>query len=141
MKKRVFALLTALLFLFSVPVFAEEMPEQRVFDYADLLDEAEEAEIQLWAQDMQENWGMDLAFLTTNDTEGKTVQQYGTDFYIEKNLGPECCDIVTCLNHTCVDEVGNLSAALCCEVTKLEHACALQKLYKISLVAFHIILL
>lgn len=87
MKKRVFALLTTLLFLFSVPVFAEEMPEQRVFDYADLLDEAEEAEIQLWAQDMQENWGMDLAFLTTNDTEGKTVQQYGADFYIEKNLG------------------------------------------------------
>ena len=30
---------------------------------------------------------MDLAFLTTNDTEGKSVQQYGADFYVEQNLG------------------------------------------------------
>lgn len=87
MKKRLFALLTALLFLFTVPVFGEEMQEQRVFDYADLLSDGDEREINLWVQDMQENWGMDLAFLTTNDTEGKSVQQYGADFYVEQNLG------------------------------------------------------
>ena len=88
MKKRLLVFLTALVMLFSVvPVFAEEMTEQRVFDYAELLSDADEREMHLWVQDMQENWGMDLAFLTTNDTEGKSVQQYGADFYVEQNLG------------------------------------------------------
>ena len=89
MKKRFLVFLTALMLLFSVlPVYAEEMTaEQRVFDYADLLSEADEKEMHLWIADMQENWGMDLAYLTTNDTEGKSVQQYGADFYIEHDLG------------------------------------------------------
>ena len=88
MKKRLLVFLTALVMLFSaVPVFAEEMTEQRVFDYAELLSDEDEREMHLWVADMQENWGMDLAFLTTNDTEGKSVQQYGADFYVEQNLG------------------------------------------------------
>lgn len=89
MKKRFLVFLTALILLFSVlPVYAEEMTaEQRVFDYADLLSEADEREMHLWIADMQENWGMDLAYLTTNDTEGKSVQQYGADFYVEHGLG------------------------------------------------------
>ena len=89
MKKRFLVFLTALMLLFSVlPVYAEEMTaEQRVFDYADLLSEADEKEMHLWITDMQENWGMDLAYLTTNDTEGKSVQEYGADFYIEHDLG------------------------------------------------------
>ncbi|MBR5793326.1 MAG: TPM domain-containing protein, partial [Anaerotignum sp.] len=86
--KRLLVFLTALVMLFSaLPVFAEEMTEQRVFDYAELISDEDEREMHLWVQDMQENWGMDLAFLTTNDTEGKTVQQYGADFYVEQNLG------------------------------------------------------
>ena len=87
MKNRILIFLTALFLLFSVPVLGEEMPEQRVFDYADLLSDADEREMHLWVQDMQENWGMDLAFLTTHDTEGKSVQQYGADFYVEHDLG------------------------------------------------------
>ena len=88
MKKRIFVLLTALCMLFSaLPVFGAEMTEQRVFDYAELIDEADEREMHLWIQDMRENWGMDLAYLTTNDTEGKSVQQYGADFYVEHDLG------------------------------------------------------
>ena len=88
MKKKILVLLTALCMLFSaLPVFGAEMTEQRVFDYAELIDEADEREMHLWIQDMRENWGMDLAYLTTNDTEGKTVQQYGADFYVEHDLG------------------------------------------------------
>ena len=88
MKKRILVLLTALCMLLSaLPVFGAEMTEQRVFDYAELIDEADEREMHLWIQDMRENWGMDLAYLTTNDTEGKTVQQYGADFYVEHDLG------------------------------------------------------
>ena len=88
MKKRIFVLLTALCMLLSaLPVFGAEMTEQRVFDYAELIDEADEREMHLWIQDMRENWGMDLAYLTTDDTEGKSVQQYGADFYVEHDLG------------------------------------------------------
>ena len=88
MKKKILVLLTALCMLFSaLPVFGAEMTEQRVFDYAELIDEADEREMHLWIQDMRENWGMDLAYLTTNDTEGKSVQQYGADFYVEHELG------------------------------------------------------
>ena len=89
MKKRFLLFLTALMLLFSVlPVYAEEMTaEQRVFDYADLLSEADEREMHLWIEEMQKNWNMDLAYLTTNDTEGKSVQQYGADFYVEHDLG------------------------------------------------------
>ena len=88
MKKRFLVILTALLLLFSVPSFGEEMTaEQRVFDFAELLSEEEEREMHLWIEEMQANWGMDLAYLTTNDTEGKSVQQYGADFYVEHDLG------------------------------------------------------
>ena len=88
MKKKILVLLTALcMFLSVLPVFGAEMTEQRVFDYAELIDEADEREMHLWIQDMRENWGMDLAYLTTDDTEGKTVQQYGADFYVEHDLG------------------------------------------------------
>ena len=85
MKKKILIFLTVLCVLFSVvPAFAME---QRVFDNAELLSEAEEREMQLWVEDLQENWDMDLAFLTTNDTEGKSVQQYGADFFVEHDLG------------------------------------------------------
>lgn len=85
MRKKILAFLTVLCVLFSaVSAFAME---QRVFDNAELLSEAEEREMQLWVEDLQENWDMDLAFLTTNDTEGKSVQQYGADFFVEHDLG------------------------------------------------------
>ncbi|MBQ2924003.1 MAG: TPM domain-containing protein [Anaerotignum sp.] len=88
MKKRILLFVTALVMLFSViPVSAAEMTEQRIFDYADLLSDADEREMHLWVQDFRENWGMDLAFLTTDDTEGKSVQQYGAEFYVEQDLG------------------------------------------------------
>ena len=85
MKKRILMLLMAVCMIISVvPVYAAE---QRVFDYADLISDSDEQEMQLWVEDMQENWGMDLAFLTTYDTEGKSVRQYGADFYVEHDLG------------------------------------------------------
>jgi len=88
MKKKILMFLMTFCILFSaMPAFAEELVEQRVFDYADLLSEEDEREMHLWVQDMQENWDMDLAFLTTYDTEGKSVQEYGADFYIEHDLG------------------------------------------------------
>ena len=51
----------------------------------------------------------------------------------------ELRNLVTGLDLTGIDEIGNLSTALCGEVTKLENACALKELYKFSLIAFQII--
>ena len=67
MKKRLICFITLLCMLLSaLPAFAAETTaEQRVFDYADLISETDEAEMHLWIEDMQENWDMDLAFLTT----------------------------------------------------------------------------
>ena len=85
MKKKLLMLLMVLcMILPGVPAYAAE---QRVFDYAELLSDEEEQEVQMWAAEMQQIWNMDLAFLTTNDTEGKSVQQYGSDFYVEQDLG------------------------------------------------------
>ena len=49
----------------------------------------------------------------------------------------ELCNVLARLYHTCVNEIGNLSAALCGEVAKLKDSCALKELYKFSLIAFH----
>lgn len=88
MKKKLLMILMVFCMLFSaVPVLAEEMTEQRVFDYADLLSEADEREMHLWIRDMQENWDMDLAYLTTYGTDGMSVQEYGAQFYIDHGLG------------------------------------------------------
>lgn len=87
MKKRLGMLffVICLVTAFVVPSFAAE--DTRVFDYADLLSEAEEAEVQLWAETFQQEYEMDLAVLTTEDTEGKSVREYGADFYISHDLG------------------------------------------------------
>ena len=55
MKKRILCFVTFLCMLLSaVPAFAaENAAEQRVFDYADLLSETDEQEMQLWVEDMQ----------------------------------------------------------------------------------------
>lgn len=82
-KQLIFALVVCLV-SFAFPVFAGT---QKVFDYADLLTGEEEAELQQMAEAMVQDWGMDLAFLTTYDTEGMSVREYGADFYIEQDLG------------------------------------------------------
>lgn len=85
MKKKWIGIFTLLCMLLSfVPVFAEE---SRVFDYADLLTAEEEADLQAMCQGVQQDWGLDLAYLTTYDTKGMSVREYGADVYMEKNLG------------------------------------------------------
>ncbi|MGN0135335.1 TPM domain-containing protein [Anaerotignum sp.] len=88
MKKRIFCFVTFLCMLLSfVPAFADETMEQRVFDYADLISATEEQEMNLWIEEMRESWGLDLAYVTTYDTEGKSARNYGADFYVEHELG------------------------------------------------------
>lgn len=104
MKKGKQFILTLLVCLVSLvsPAFSAFAAEQKVFDYADLLTEGEEAELQQKAEEMVQNWGMDLAFLTTYDTEGLSVREYGAQFYLEQGLGvgPELDGIIFVVDMT-----------------------------------------
>ena len=46
-------------------------------------------------------------------------------------------DLVAGLDHTGIDEIGDLAAGLCGKVAELQNACTLQELNKLSLVSFH----
>lgn len=89
MKKRILALLTVLCILFAAaPAFAEEISaEPRVYDYAHILSDGEEVDLQQMAEEMQQVWDMDLAFLTLHGTDDLSVQEYGAEFYTEHGFG------------------------------------------------------
>ena len=86
MKKKciLLTLVVLLVSLFSVPAFAFG---PRVFDYADLLTDAEEMRLQEMSDATQEYWNMDLAYLTVVGTEGMPVKEYGAQFYLENGFG------------------------------------------------------
>lgn len=85
MKKRIccFLMLFCLL-LPALPVFAGE---NRVFDNADLLTAEEEADLQALCEEVRQDWELDLAYLTTNGTEGMSVREYGAEIYLREALG------------------------------------------------------
>lgn len=85
MKKKGFLFLMTVFLLFSVlPVSAAE---QRVFDNADLLTAEEEQNLQQFCEDAREEYEIDFAYLTTNDTDGLSTREYGAQFYIEQDFG------------------------------------------------------
>ncbi len=73
-----------LLFSFCVPASAAG---QRVFDYADLLSNSEIDDIESWCEAMRDDWDIDLAFLTTDGTDGMEVREYGAQFFLANDLG------------------------------------------------------
>lgn len=85
MKKKGFAVLMLVFLLLSV--LPASAAEQRVFDNADLLTAEEEQNLQQFCEDAKEEYDIDFAYLTTNDTEGLSTRKYGEDFYIEHELG------------------------------------------------------
>lgn len=85
MKKKGLVLLTVLLLLFSV--LPASAAEQRVFDYANLLTAEEKGCLQDFCDAAQKNYDLDLAYLTTNDTEGLSAREYGEEFYISHDMG------------------------------------------------------
>lgn len=85
MRKRVFCFVMLFCLLFSaLPVFAGE---SRVFDNADLLTTKEEAQLQDLCEKVRQDWELDLAYLTTNGTEGMSVREYGAEIYLREELG------------------------------------------------------
>lgn len=60
---------------------------QRVYDGAGLFTEQEAAQLEVQLQEAAESMDMDLAVLTTLDTDGYTTEQYADDFYEESGFG------------------------------------------------------
>ncbi len=79
-------LVISMLCMMSIPVSANE-DTVRVFDYADLLTEEEEKELNELCLDKESALETELYILTTNDTEGKETVDYTDDFGDEHAFG------------------------------------------------------
>ena len=80
MKKLITMLLALLMILsFAVPAFAEAMP--RLVDQADLLTDAQEANLLSKLDTISNRQGMDVVVVTAETLGGKSPMVYADDFY------------------------------------------------------------
>ncbi|MBR5496363.1 MAG: TPM domain-containing protein [Clostridia bacterium] len=92
MNKHIFSVLTALLMCVSLSVFASAYENNDrtlslVEDYADLLTDEEEAELDMKLNAFSEEFEMEIAVVTINDLEGRTSMEYADDFYDYNGYG------------------------------------------------------
>lgn len=91
--KRKFAavfLAFCMMLLAFVPAFAAELETNsavRVYDLAGLFTAEEKASLQNRSEEIQENWQMDMVFLTTESTHGIEAKRYAADFYEQNGFG------------------------------------------------------
>ncbi|MEN2467863.1 TPM domain-containing protein [Ornithinibacillus sp. JPR2-1] len=87
-KKVIFASILFLLFICSssFTVFADGST-QRIYDYANLLSDEEVEALEQLADEHSEKRKTDFIIVITEDTDGKTVEQYMADFYDEMAFG------------------------------------------------------
>lgn len=57
--------------------------ESYVYDRAELMSEAERLELHAMAMKLSDDWETNFVAATTDDTQGKTTQEYADDFYDE----------------------------------------------------------
>ena len=74
-------------FLFSFQVYAA--PTQYVYDYAGLLTDSEKASLENLAAELSAERGIAFIILTTNDTDGKYIKDYMSDFVDNSEVGYE----------------------------------------------------
>lgn len=84
-KIRWFLMILCFTFLFSVTAFART--EGYVFDDADLYTADEETDLAARAEAMGEKWGLDVFFMTTQNTEGMPAREYAAQFYLNGGFG------------------------------------------------------
>lgn len=76
MKKTIIVLF--FLFLLTIPVTAAQ---PKIFDGADLLTTHQIADLEEHAQQLSEDYGVDVVIVTVNSTDGSDAQAYADDFY------------------------------------------------------------
>ena len=85
MKRLTTLLLTLLMVLaLAAPVFAAA---PKIIDNADLLTDAEEADLEAKAQDLADRYDMDVAILTVDSTYGSYIESYADDYYDNNGYG------------------------------------------------------
>ena len=88
MRKIISLLLLLMLILsLSVPAFSAEEPLDYVEDYAGLLTNDEEEELQRWICEYITDLQLDIVIVTTYGTSGKGVQAFADDFYDQNGYG------------------------------------------------------
>lgn len=87
MGNKIICLSFAALLSFSqaYPAFAAE--DARVFDEANLFDEDDTKELENRIAEVRESENADLAVVTTDDSQGKTSEEYADDFYDSHGMG------------------------------------------------------
>lgn len=88
MKRKLFALLTALLLSLALPLtaFANETPAL-VVDSAELFTADEAAALEAKAQALRSQYEMDVVILTVNSLDGSRPQDFADDFFDENGYG------------------------------------------------------
>ncbi len=88
MKKifNVILILVTLLTLLAPMVLADSASALMV-DYADLLEQTEEAALREMLWEISESHQIEIAIVTTNSTDGKSIRDYADDFYDDYGYG------------------------------------------------------
>lgn len=89
MKRYLIILLSALCFLICCGF---ESPNQKVYDYADLLSEQEENTLQYRCIEAMNNVKSDLVIVTVDSLEGKSAEAYADDFFDYNGFGYEAAE-------------------------------------------------
>ena len=86
--KKLLSILTVLLVMLcmAVPVFADG---ELIVDGADLLTEAEEQAINTQLQSIRDEYGIDVAVLTTDSTNGLSIMTYADNYYDSHGYAPD----------------------------------------------------
>ena len=85
-KKLLSSILIGFFILFLAPVMAAA-DNPLIYDYANVLSDSEEAKLEEFAREYAEKWETDFILLTTNDLEGKAIEDFQGDFHDEQKLG------------------------------------------------------
>ena len=86
-RKSLVGILTLILsfILTALPIFAAE--DTRVFDMASLFSDDDITKLETSINTLKNTYPLDVAIVTTNDTEGKSTQVYADDFYEQMGFG------------------------------------------------------
>lgn len=89
MKRSILYILFCLLVVSSLalPVLADDPELPRIVDYADLLTDQEEADLEELARLVRNDWDMDAVIVTVDSLDGKSAQAYADDYYDNNGYG------------------------------------------------------
>lgn len=86
-KKSHLLIIALFLLIFTMGSAVSAQSKQRIFDNAGALTEGEVRELEELSEEYSEKNKIDFIFLTSTDTEGKTIEEYAGDFADDHEIG------------------------------------------------------